>query len=397
VLCRGCGNEISVLSDACPVCAMDLTRVHVGRMNGDIPVRPRTAKAPVTEPAGIEVKVDRQGPYSLALFNAGKPLLDGIAVWNNSLRDMHDLVVTVELLPDYGRPWEKRIGTMRAKESAAFREIDVPISAERLLSVRESEKAWLKTEVLSDGSVLFSKLTPLSVLACNEWTFESLAPESLAGYVLPNNAAVEEIVGKAGPYLAGLRADDSFDGYQSGDRAKLRDMVRAVYLAMQKDLGLKYVNPPASFENESQKILLPGGIMDMGRGSCLDLALCFAGCVERMGLNPVIFLIPGHALLGVWMDAAAFTVFHTEGAGLAGGKRAGENAARSRFIGERYKKYVQLIRDEVIMPLNSITFTGDGTFERCVEEGKSFCSGSAEFEAVVDIAAVRDRVKPLPV
>jgi len=397
VLCRGCGSEISLLSDECPVCAMDLTRVHVGRVNGDFPVRPRAASASNTQTAEVELKVDRQGPYSLALFNAGKPLLDGIAVWNNSLRDMHNLVVTVELLPHYGMAWEKRIGTMRAKESMAFRDIDVPISAEKLLSVRESEKAWLKAEVRSDSSVLFSKTTPLSVLAFNEWTFESLTPESLAGYVLPNNAAVEEIVGKAGPYLAGLRADDSFDGYQSGDRAKLGDMIRAVYLAMQKDLGLKYVNPPASFENESQKILLPGGIMDMGRGSCLDLALCFAGCIERIGLNPVIFLIPGHALLGVWMDAAAFTAFHAEDAGLAGGRRAAENAARSRFIGERYKKYVQLIRDEVIMPLNSITFTGDGTFERCIEEGKSFCSGAAEFEAVVDIAAVRDRVKPLPV
>ena len=397
MLCRGCGSQVSVLSDECPVCAMDLTRVFAGRVSGDFPVRPRAAAASHTESSDLEVKVDRQGPYSVALFNAGKSLLDGIAVWNNSLRDMRNLVITVELLPDYGRPWEKRIGTMRAKESAAFREIDVPLYAERLLSVRESEKAWLKIEVRSDASVFSSKTTPLSVLAFNEWTFESSAPESLAGYVLPNNGAVEEIIRKAGPHLAGARADDSFDGYQSGDRAKLEDMVRAVYLAMQKDLDLKYVNPPASFENESQKILLPGGIMDMGRGSCLDLALCFAGCIERIGLHPVIFLIPGHALLGVWMDAAAFTGFHAEDAGVTSEERARGNAARSRFIGERYKKYVQLIRDDVIMPLNSITFTGDGTFERCIEDGRSFCSGAAAFEAVVDVAAVRDRVKPLPV
>ena len=74
-----------------------------------------------------------------------------------------------------------------------------------------------------------------------------------------------------------------------------------------------------------------------------------------------------------------------------------KTGALSRFIGERYKKYVQLVKDGVIMPLNSITFTGDRSFEACREEGKSHCLGADSFEAIVDVSHARDRVKPLPV
>ena len=396
MLCRGCGSQISVLNDECPVCAMDLIRVDIGRVFRNSPVE-RKASASGVGPVDLDVKVERQGPYSIALFNVGAPLVDRIEVKNNSLKEIPNLVITVELLPDYGRAWEKRIGTMRAKESLTFEGIDAPLYVERLLSVRETEKAWLKTQVSSDSLVLSSKMTPLPVLAYNEWTFQPLAPESLAGYVFPNCGAVGEIIGKAGPYLSEMRGDDSFDGYQSRDRIKVEGMVHALYLAMQKGLGLKYVNPPASFENESQKVLLPGAIVDIGRGSCLDLALYFAGCIERIGLNPVIFLVPGHALLGVWMDSGAFTDFHREEARIMKERDMKETAAPSRFIGERYKKYVQLIKDDIIMPLNSITFTSDRSFETCKEEGRSFCLGAETFEAIVDVGNARDRVKPLPV
>ena len=306
MLCRGCGSQISILNNECPVCALDLMAVDMGRGYGRPRTAPKTAPASGARPADLEVIVERHGPCSIALYNAGEPLADRIEVKNNSLKEMHNLVLTVELLPDYGKPWEKRIGTMRAKESVAFETVDAPLYGERLLSVKETERAWLSARVTSDSLVLFEKMTPVSVLAFNEWTFQSLAPESLAGYVLPNSPAIGEIIGKAGPYFSELCRDDSFDGYQSGDRAKVEAMVHAIYLSLQKGLGLKYVNPPASFENASQKILLPGGIVDMGRGSCLDLALCFAGCLERIGLYPIIFLIPGHALLGVWMDSRHF-------------------------------------------------------------------------------------------
>jgi hypothetical protein len=375
---------------------MDLTRVDIGRKHGHSPVHGKTAGAYGAAPADFDVKVERHGPYSMALFNAGEPLVRRIEVKNNSLEAIHNLVITVELLPDYGRRWDKWIGTMGPKERVVFETVEVPLYVERLLSVRETEKAWLMTEISSNSIVLCSKTMPIPVLAFNEWTFQPASPESLAGYVLPNSPAVEEIIGKAGPYLSGLRGDDAFDGYQAGDRTKLEDMVHAIYLVMQKGLNLKYINPPASFENESQKILVPGAIMDMGRGSCLDLALCFAGCLERIGLNPVVFLIPGHALLGVWMDSGAFNDFHVRKSGTSNGQGL-ESAALPSFIGERYKKYVQLIRDGAIMPLNSITFTGERGFDACKEEGRSFCLKADTFEAVVDVSDARGRVKPLPV
>ena len=65
-------------------------------------------------------------------------------------------------------------------------------------------------------------------------------------------------------------------------------------------IGIGYSEPPASFEKLGQKIRSPGRILSDGFSTCLDTSLFLAACFESAGLNPVVFLVEGHAFVGVW-------------------------------------------------------------------------------------------------
>nr|MCR4779492.1 DUF3320 domain-containing protein [Ruminiclostridium sp.] len=43
------------------------------------------------------------------------------------------------------------------------------------------------------------------------------------------------------------------------------------------------------------------------RGTCLDLTLLFASCLEQVGLNPLVILVRGHCFAGFWLEDETFS------------------------------------------------------------------------------------------
>jgi hypothetical protein len=86
--------------------------------------------------------------------------------------------------------------------------------------------------------------------------------------------------------------------------------VQALYRTLKEDFHLSYKNMPPSFDTvgESQTILLPREVLSERAGNCIELTTLFCSCVERVGVDPVIFIIEGHAFPGfftqeeVWRD-----------------------------------------------------------------------------------------------
>src|SRR5690606_39202921 len=79
-------------------------------------------------------------------------------------------------------------------------------------------------------------------------------------------------------------------------------------------MRIAYALPPASFEEQGQKIRTPSAIIDGRVGTCLDTALLFAGTLEQAGLNPLLILTKGHAFAGVWLQPQEFSALITEDA-----------------------------------------------------------------------------------
>ena len=79
-----------------------------------------------------------------------------------------------------------------------------------------------------------------------------------------------------------------------------QELAEAIWAAI-ADRRIAYVLPPASFERAGQKVRGPSDVLERKVGTCLDLSLLYAACLEQAGLNPVLVLTVGHAFVGVFL------------------------------------------------------------------------------------------------
>jgi hypothetical protein len=310
-----------------------------------------------------------------------------LQIFNNSYEEARDVLIKAWVATDYGEPWQKSLPVLPAHARHVENGIVVPLTKSRLQEVREAEKANLRVDVYTEGKLHVSETYPLEVLAYNEW-FYLPGLEALMGcFVQPNSEAIEKIVSAVRDRMRKDFSDTSLDGYQSGDPKKVITMLEALFLTLQKDLQITYINPPPSFERPtelpeggfsfSQKVFFPEQILKHRRGTCLDLALMCAACVERMGLNPICFLIRGHAFFGAWL---------LEG-----------NLPMAALTD--HSVVTRLIQEGAWLPMNSTTFAvGTKTkFEDCLKEGLYCASNPETFMCAIDVGfSHRTGFKPLP-
>ena len=322
----------------------------------------------------LDVQVSYFEKVNYSLIHNSVPVVFAISVENTADEDAENVTVECWIAPDYGEPWQKTVPLIPAGETHVLENIQVPVKKSRLKEMREAEKASLRVKITVDGRICYSDTFPVEVLAYNEWFFHPEAPQLLATFVRPNDPAIDEILTLAKRHLVDLSGDDAFPGYQFGPE-KARYMAEAVYLAFQKDLDIGYINPPRSFEQTGQKILLPAEIVRNRRGTCLDLSVLYAACLERSGLHSIIFIIQGHAFLGCMLEP----------------ENLDRPAVRDQAVIE------ELIEGERLLVMNSTTFTrDDATFDGCQEEALA-CLNKGEFMAAIDVnLAGQQGVKPLP-
>lgn len=58
-----------------------------------------------------------------------------------------------------------------------------------------------------------------------------------------------------------------------------------------------YSTIPASFEEHGQRVRLTDSVLAQKLGTCLDMALLYASCLESIGLNALIVITKGHLYL----------------------------------------------------------------------------------------------------
>jgi len=322
----------------------------------------------------LKVQVEYFGKVNYSLIHNNVPVIFAISIENTADEDAENVTVECWIAPDYGEPWQKTVPLISAGETHVLERIQVPVKKARLKEMREAEKASLRVKIMVDGRLCYSDTFPIEVLAYNEWFFHPEVPQLLATFVRPNDPAIDEILTLAKRHLVDLSGDDAFPGYQFGPE-KARCMAEAVYLAFQKDLDIGYINPPRSFEQTGQKILLPAEIVKNRRGTCLDLSVLYAACLERSGLHSIILIIQGHAFLGCMLKP----------------ENLDEPAVGDLSIIQ------ELIDDDRLLVMNSVTFTrDDASFEKCQEEGLA-CLRKGEFMAAIDVnLAGMQGIKPLP-
>ena len=288
-----------------PFCISEETVIPVSVMviADDIQIAVETVEIKLIPP--VTITLDVAPVYSIVFQQNQFPLISQLEVTNNSLEAVGTTKVVAEFDPDDFESATWMIDELASGQSVRLKERQLKFSASALESLTERRLIQLKLSVYTDGIFVCSKTASLELLPKNHWGGELHMPELLSAFVTPNTNYCDELIKKASNLLAKEGYDSKLDGYQSKTRDRPYLIAAALWSAICNE-GISYCVPPASFASSGQKIRFSDDISKSRLATCLDLALLFSGCLEQAGLNSVIALTKGHAMVGVWLIDESF-------------------------------------------------------------------------------------------
>lgn len=124
-----------------------------------------------------------------------------------------------------------------------------------------------------------------------------------AAYVNENNPELDGILGHA------LKEGyvDGFIGYQ-GTRGDVVKQAEAIFKSLQ-DLGFKYSSVTGASGRSktifTQHVRFVSEALETSQANCIDGTVMLASLFMKIGLNPVIITVPGHAYVGVYKSTAS--------------------------------------------------------------------------------------------
>ncbi len=307
--------------------------------------------------------------------------------------------------------------------------IFVPLTSELLRTVDESMLTNIHVLVEWHTKVLYNQTFSVKLAPVDEWRFEEDEIVWMPSFVQPRDPAISRIVDSAQRYLACLRDDYTvgFDGYQSYDPdaedpwGGIDDQVQSIWTAISMDYDLKYINPPPSYSDNAQRLRTPSRILHEKRGTCVDLALLFASCLEWIEIYPVIFNLDDHAFPGYWRDLSAYERFRKEPKLNPDGETA-QFSNNLRFISRMLKSwyserdvygelrnYVSPIRKanereetyerrRSLVPIETVYLTNNSGFQAAKEAAREYFAKvrGGSFHSLIDIVNSRSSVTPIP-
>ena len=187
----------------------------------------------------------------------------------------------------------------RFGQPVEWTDIDLKINYPLLGRLEEKAPINVIVEIVdaATDTVVAAITREVELLGRHDWYWDSIErADMLAAFVNPRSKAVRSILGRARELLLERTGESSTEGYQSGPE-RVRQVAEAVYDAV-RERSIDYSNPPAGFERSMQRIRTPDEVIADKAGTCLDTTVLLASCFAEAGLEPVIFVVPGHAFAG---------------------------------------------------------------------------------------------------
>jgi hypothetical protein len=376
---------------------------------------------------GLEVDIGIIPHLNYSLLHNNRPIFDRFRIRRKALDlgRIDDLFVNVQLhVGTDSYPFRLRTSIAESATHVDLTE-DIKISLASALSrsVHESIHTSLFAEVTwGEKVVLYRQTHRVTLLPVDEWRFDTKNYQWLPSFVLPRDPAVLKVVDAAQHYLMALRDDATagFDGYQSvdarpggtlpSDCAMVDMQVRALWSALLYECPLSYINPPPVFTESSQRLRTPSDCVDGKRGTCIDLALLLASCLEYVEIYPTIFLLKTHAFPAYWRHDSFHEKFKRamleapaaqELEKRPSGTLTGQERSWDLNLGQ-YREILEEVQAGRLVPLETTLVTGRGSFADAIAEGIQNLASRSEFESMLDIYAARvgdtkGNVTPLPI
>ncbi|MDR2954232.1 MAG: hypothetical protein LBV43_04045 [Prevotella sp.] len=181
------------------------------------------------------------------------------------------------------------------------------ILEDKLSNMTEHNNAHLNIKVFKDNvlvheeSKIFNLLPKETFIYDNEDNGESKKLyfySLLARWVTPNNSVIDKIINETSKTTEYISGD-------STNASQYLAEIKAIYNTISK--YVKYVSRTFSLYKGKtslhQKVHLPENTIKNESGNCIDLTVLMASCLEKIGYNPLLIIVPGHAYLGVKLES----------------------------------------------------------------------------------------------
>ncbi len=378
----------------------------------------RLASIPMRELLEVQLEVPDEVNYSL--LHNDRPLLDRLTVSKLVPEDLENIVVTVELnLGAQNYPYRCTHMVLDEPQIGLAPQVRIPLTAALPRALRERVHSTVYVKVAYGERTALEDTRRVTLIPVDEWLDDTRNNPWLPSFVLPRDPAVLKIIASSRRYLVGIEDDPAagFDGYQSFDAgaddpsAGIDSQVQAIWTALVNEYRIQYINPPPAYSPQTQRLRTPSDILASTSGTCIDLALLLASCLEYVDIYPVVVLLTGHAFVGYWRSDKAYEDFQNVRRVPAEVPPAGSPLARLadvRLVEEYGWRLTQLHYDEImeyvtsgdLVMLEATYLTSASSFAEAQEEGRADMRSRDEFDSLLDIKLARSAkpaVTPLPI
>jgi len=185
-------------------------------------------------------------------------------------------------------------------------------NVQALRAVKQPRAVTLTFELYSKKARIAVRHVAVTLRSSNDVLYGVKDPDSkktldfnwlFAAFVDERSPAITDIIAKA--TTSGVL--DKFQGYALDDPEEVYAQVFAVWHTLQKR-GIRYSNlgPIASsFKTQnvsSQYVRFVSDTWASQKANCVDGSVLIASALKRVGLAPVLVVLPGHMLVGVALD-----------------------------------------------------------------------------------------------
>ena len=219
-----------------------------------------------------------------------------------SIRDLAcDAVLHIYSTPEFFFPFKIKLSPSAAQTvpveltfNDAFYRKEVIESRDAVINIELADSA--RQEQLLSSEQVQVKLQP--------YLFWNRDSADLSCFMQPNSPLVVRVMKRAGE-LAN-RDGGMMSGYLNSRREDVMRQADWIFRALQEEM-IHYYLPAPGWELFGQKVRIPEMILneDCRQGTCLDMSLLYATCLEAASIHPLIILVQGHAFVGLWLDENA--------------------------------------------------------------------------------------------
>ncbi|QEG02508.1 hypothetical protein Mal15_66290 [Stieleria maiorica] len=371
----------------------------------------------------VSVRPHKQINYS-SLHN-GQSVFDQLTLRLNPNDDQRDAITQIDDLElevqlhvgvdSY--PFRSRLdlSTRTYRYDLADR-VTLPLTGDVFREINERVQTSLFVDLRWHDQVLYRHTHSIWLAPMDQWTLDASQIGWLPSFVQPRDPAVARTIDVAQGYLQCLndRVGAGFDGYQSYDGfasglecwAGVDRQVRSIWAALLLGAKLRYINPPPSYADFTQRLRTPGETIGGGFGTCVDLAIVMASCLEWIEVHPVLFLLHGHVFVGYWKDVSAhrrfLDVVTEDLPAQTGESELPRDDGSQRWVSgpKTYAEIKGFVDRGELVPIETVALTTGKGFGAAIDEGRGhfYKKRSRAFRAMIDLVSARadDGVTPLP-